>query len=211
MEIKHSAFAIIILVLTMIIRTLGNPDYAEEDYEVTGLDMRIAVSRDHAYEAEEFISVDIPADLHRIAFAIPDGASVLEDLTVEGEKAEAVKKSSGKYVVIKDPELLTAGHHRYKIRFRLLEPADSTQGKDVFSFDVFPEGWKQPVKKLHTLMWFPYGFPIEDIRPVADDTPDVRLTVKREPQSRSFTVGAGEIPKDFSLRLEADLPDGYWE
>ena len=66
-------------------------------------------------------------------------------------------------------------------------------------------------KKLHALIWFPYGFPIDDISPYAAGSADVKLTVKREPQSRSDTIGGRRIPEDYSLRLEADLPAGYWE
>ena len=60
-------------------------------------------------------------------------------------------------------------------------------------------------------MWFPYGFPLDDIHCFSDGDPDVRLTVKIEKQSRSYTLGGRRIPADYDLRLEADLPDGYWE
>ena len=89
--------------------------------------------------------------------------------------------------------------------------ADKNDGKDVFRFDILPAGWKQPVYKLHALMWFPYGFPLEEIRPYADESRISRLTIKREPQSRSFTLGIRGIPEDYSVRVEADLPDGYWD
>lgn len=204
--------ALILAVAFFIFITTGlNTDITEAEYEVSGLDMRIAVSKDQTYEVEEFISVDISNAADKIEFAIPDGSFKLKDLTVENEKARAVKRSSGKYVVIRDPRLMTAGHHRYRITYRLTERKDTNEGRDVFSFNVLPEGWKQPVYKLHALMWFPYGFPLEDIQIYADESPDIKRTVKIEPQSRSFTLGLRGIPEDYSLRVGTDFPDGYWE
>lgn len=185
--------------------------YDDAEYEVSGLDMRIAVSKDHTMEVEEFVSVDISKDIRKIGFAIPDGSFKLMDLAVEDEKARAVRKSTGKYVEIKNSQLLTAGHHRYRITYRVIEKPDGNQDKDIFSFDVLPEGWRQPVYKLHALMWFPYGFPLGDIRIDADESPEIKRTIKTEPQSRSFTLGLRGIPEDYSLRVEADLPEGYWQ
>ena len=214
--IRYSVIAVAAaLVLAAVCMAFSAPrkssDYSPADYEVTSLDMRVAVGKDHTYEVEEFISVDIPEDLQQIEFAVPAGSYKMKDLTVENVKTRVFRRDYGKCVVISDPDLLTAGHHRYKLRFRLLEKADQNQGKDVFSFDILPQGWKQPVYKVHALTWFPYGFPLDDIHCFSDGDPDVRLTVKIEKQSRSYTLGGRRIPADYDLRLEADLPDGYWE
>lgn len=206
-----SAVLILIGVLATISGRGISTDYIEGEYDVTGLDMRISVSKDHSYEVEEFISVDIPEELTMITFAVPGGDLKLKDLTVEGERAKAIRKSSEKYVVIRDSDLLTAGHHRYRLMYSMLEQPDSSSERDVFSFDVLPAGWKQPVYKLHALMWFPYGFPLDNIRTYADESRIIRKTIKTEPQSRSFTLGIRGVPEDYSVRLEADLPDGYWE
>lgn len=205
--------AALLLVAICVMVTGGGTEtvYSVDDYEVSALDMRIAVSKDHTCEVEEFISVDIPEDLQMIEFAVPDGSFRIQELTLEGEKAKAVRRSSGKHVVIRDPQLLTAGHHRYRITYRLLEGPDSSKEKDTFSFDIIPAGWKQPVYKVHALMWFPYGFPLEDIRIYADESPGIKQTIKIEPQSRSYTLGLRGVPEDHSVRVEADLPDGYWE
>ena len=201
----------LVLVMTsvMIIRKNKIPDYTGVEYEVSSLDMRIAAGKDRTYEVEEFISVDIPEALPAIAFAIPGDSLELKDLTVEDEETRPVKGVPGRYAVIRDPQLLTEGHHRYRITYRLRDRADTDT--DVFSFNVLPEGWEQPVYKLHALMWFPYGFPLDDIRVYADESRVSRLTIKKEPQSRSFTIGIRGIPEDYSVRLEADLPDGFYE
>ena len=208
-----AAFVILIFIAALVItvRAGADLDYAEGAYEVSGLDLRIAVSRDHTYEIEEFISVDIPETIPSMAFAIPGDTFRMEELTVEGETAKAVRRDSEKYAVIKDPKLLTAGHHIYMIRYKLTEGADRNSGRDVFNFDILPAGWKQPVYKLHALMWFPYGFPLEDIRPYVDESRVSRLTIKKEPQSRSYTLEIRGIPEDYSVRVEADLQDGYWD
>lgn len=203
-----------LLLLIAVIAAGGGTDLitgkADTEYTVSGLDMRIAVSNDHIMEAEVFISVDIPAALRRIEFAIPGASFRPEALTVEGEKAKTVRRKSGIYVAVKDPELLTAGHHRYRITYRLRGKTDNNSGGDVFRFDVVPAAWNIPAEKLHALLWFPYGFPVGDIRPYAEGSQDVKLRIKTEPQSRSYTIGAGRIPGSFTLRLEADLPEGYW-
>ena len=206
-----SMLLILIAIIVMIIGAGAEPDYTGSEYEVTSLDMRIAVSKDRTLEVETFISVDIPDPIRAAEFALPGGSAAIKDLTVNGEKAKAVRKNNGKSVLIKDPEMLTGGHHRYRIIYSLAEKADRFEDRDAFTFDVIPAGWKQPVFKLHALIWFPYGFPIDDISPYAAGSADVKLTVKREPQSRSYTIGGRRIPEDYSLRLEADLPDGYWE
>ena len=91
-----AASAILILIAVLLITAGADviPDYAEGAYEVSGLDMRIAVSKNHTYEIEEYISVDIPKAIPSIAFAIPGGSFRMEELTVEGEKAKAVRKDS---------------------------------------------------------------------------------------------------------------------
>lgn len=208
-----AASAMLVLVAFVCIYNKAGTDtaYTEGAYDVTGLDMRVSVSKDHIYEVEEFISVDIPDDLPGIEFAVPGESFRVKDLTLEGKKTGAVRRAAGHYVAIKDPELLTAGHHRYRITYRLPERADRNKGKDVFSFPVLPEGWTQPVYKVHALMWFPYGFPLDEIRYCAEESQVSRITVKIEPQSRSYTIGARGVPGDYRLRLEADLPEGYWE
>ena len=198
-------------IIVMIIGAGAEPDYTGSEYEVTGLDMRVAVSKDRTLEVETFISVDIPEPVRAAEFALPGGSAAIKDLIVDGEKAKTVRKNNGNVVSIRDPEMLTGGHHRYRICYSLAEKADSYEDKDVFTFDVIPAGWKQPVNKLHALIWFPYGFPIDDIIPSSAGPADVILSVKREPQSRSYTIGGRRIPEDYSLRLEADLPAGYWE
>ena len=202
---------ILIVIIVMIIKAGAEPSYTGSEYEVTGLDMRVAVSKDRTLEVETYISVDIPESIRTAEFALPGGSSVIKDLTVNGERAKTVRRSDGKSVLIRDPELLTGGHHRYRICYSLSEKSDSRKDKDVFTFDVIPTGWNQPVKLLHALIWFPYGFPIDDISPYADGSADVILSVKREPQSRSYTIGGRRIPEDYCLRIETDLPDGYWE
>lgn len=209
--ISVSAVLILAAVLMLTALQRQDPGCLPEDYEVSSLDMRVAVGRDHTYEVEEFISVDIPETLRKMELPVPDGPFRMKDLMLEDGKAGAFRRDSGRYVIIKDPDLLTEGHHRYRIRFRLLEKADRIRGRDVFSFDVLPKGWKKPVFKVHALLWFPYGFPLDGIRCCSGEDPDVRLTVKIEKQSRSYTLGGRRIPEDYSLRLEADLPDGYWE
>ena len=184
-------------------------------YEVTRVEMKAAVGKDHSYDVTEEITVNIPQTIHQIEFAIPSGSFRMRGLTVDGVAFSSNISSSGSSVKIVDQQALTTGIHTYTIRYKILEFADRNSARDIFYFNVLLPEWKQPIGELHALITFPDDFPVRDIQHYAgqlgaEDTEN-RLTYKAEKSSRSFSVTGKRIPENYGLSLKAELPDGYWE
>ena len=184
-------------------------------YEVTLVDIRASVGKDHSYDVTEEITVNIPQTLHQIEFAIPSGSFRMRGLTVEGAAFTSNISSSGSSVKIVDQQALATGVHTYTIKYKILEFADRNTEKDIFYFNVLLPEWRQPIAELHALITFPDDFPLGDLKHYAgqfgaEDTEN-RLTYKTEKSSRSFSVSGKRIPENYGLSLKADLPDGYWE
>ena len=184
-------------------------------YEVTRLEMKASVGKDHSYDVTEEITVNIPQTLHQIEFAIPSGSFRMRGLTVDGTAFASNISSSGSSVKIVDQQALTTGIHTYTIRYKILEFADRNTAKDIFYFNVLLPEWKQPIGEMHAQITFPDDFPVDDIQHYAgqfgaEDTEN-RLTYKTEKSSGSFSVSGKRIPENYGLSLKAELPDGYWE
>jgi len=195
-EHRRRRIAAVTVLIFAVLLTFGsvirvNAGSGDCGYEVVKLDMRVTVNKDHTYEVEEFISVDISEDLAEIEFDIPSGT-----------------------YRITDPEQLTAGRHRYTTNYTIHEGHDRDKEKDHFAFYVIDPEWKKPAAYVHALIAFPYGFPLEDIRctAVINGKPDSeeRFDHKPEVSSRSYTVTGRGIPENYSYCIEADLPEGYW-
>lgn len=183
-------------------------------YEVTRVEMKASVGKDHSYDVTEEITVNIPQTLHQIEFAIPSGSFRMRGLMVEGVAFSSNISLSGSSVKIVDQQALTTGVHTYTIKYKILEFADRNSEKDIFYFNVLLPEWKQPIAEMHAMIKFPSDFPIRDIKHYAgqfgaQDTEN-RLTYKYEKSSRSFSVSGKRIPENYGLSLKADLPDGYW-
>ena len=184
-------------------------------YEVTNLEMKAAVGKDHSYDVTEEITVNIPQTLHQIEFAIPSGSFRMRGLTVDGAAFTSNISSSGSSVKIVDQQALATGVHTYTIKYKILEFADRNSAKDIFYFNVLLPEWKQPIGEMHALITFPADFPVADIQHYAgqfgaEDTEN-RLTYTIEESSGSFSVSGKRIPENYGLSLKAELPDGYWE
>ena len=184
-------------------------------YEVTNIDMKVSVGKDHTYDVVEEIVVNIPQTLQKIEFAIPSGSFRMRGLTVDDTAFNANISSTGSSVKIVDSHALTTGVHTYTIRYRILEFADRNTERDTFYFNVLLPEWKQPIAEMHALITFPADFPVGDIQHYAgqfgaQDTEN-RLTYKTEKSSSSLSITGKRIPENYGLSLKAELPDGYWE
>ena len=183
-------------------------------YEVTRLEMKAQVSKNHSYDVTEEITVNIPQTLQQIEFAIPSGSFRMNGLTVENTAFSANIASSGSSVKITDPQALTTGVHTYTIKYKILEFADRNKERDVFYFNVLLPEWRQPIGEMYAQIEFPGDFPIKSLQHFAgqfgaQDTEN-RLTYKTDKSSNSFRVSGKMIPENYGLSLKAELPDGYW-
>ena len=92
--------------------------------EVTDFILSAVVSKDHSYEVEEKIKVNIPDSLQRIDFEIPSGNFRITDLTVEDTAYTSKNASESSIVSIVDPAKLETGSHEYTIRYTIREYQD---------------------------------------------------------------------------------------
>ena len=183
-------------------------------YEVTNFEMNAVVSKEHTYDVEENITVNIPQTLQQIEFAIPSGNFRMRGLSVEGTAYTSDITSSGSSVIIVDPQALTTGEHTYTIRYRILEFADRNTARDIFYFNVLLPEWKQPIADYSATVSFPDDFPFDDLQYYAgqfgvQDTEN-RLSFDADEDSHTVTVTGRLIPENFGITLKEELPDGYW-
>jgi hypothetical protein len=184
-------------------------------FEVTSYDFVAKVNKDHSYEVEEKISVNIPKQLQSMKFSIPSGNFRISGLEVENAAYTAQKASEASTVSIMDTEKLSPGAHTYTIKYTIKEFDDRDKNKDIFYFDVLLPEWKQPIGKVAINVTFPEDFPWDDMQCYAGQfgVQDVnnRITFKDSEKNHSVNISGEKIPENFGITLKADLPDGYWK
>ena len=184
-------------------------------YEVTGYDFVAKVNKDHSYEVEEKISVNIPEQLQSIKFSIPSGNFRISGLEVENAAYTAQKASEASTVSIMDIEKLKPGAHTYTIKYIIKEFEDRNSDQDIFYFNVLLPEWKQPIGKVSIHVDFPEDFPWDDMQCYAGQfgVQDVnnRIIFEDSEENHSVNITGEKIPENFGITLKADLPDGYWE
>ena len=195
--------------------TTESPVTENGAFEVTGYDMTAAVGKDHSYTVEEKISVNIPAQLDKVEFAIPSGRFRIEGIEVENVAYETKKASEASKVAITDAAKLSEGAHEYTIKYKIREYEDRDAAKDMFYFNVLLPEWKQPIGKVSISVSFPEDFPFDDMHcyagqyGVQDVNNKIAFDVKES--EHIVTVNGEKIPENFGITLKAQLPEGYWE
>ena len=195
--------------------TTESPVTENGAFEVTGYDMTAAVGKDHSYTVEEKISVNIPAQLDKMEFAIPSGRFRIEGIEVENVAYETKKASEASKVAITDAAKLSEGAHEYTIKYKIREYEDRDAAKDMFYFNVLLPEWKQPIGKVSISVSFPEDFPFDDMHcyagqyGVQDVNNKIAFDVKES--EHIVTVNGEKIPENFGITLKAQLPEGYWE
>lgn len=183
-------------------------------YEVTGYTIRATVSKDHSYDVEEIISVNIPDKLKSIEFAIPSGNFRISNIMVENAPYRARKTQSAGAVSIKDEEKLSKGVHEYTISYHIQEYQDRDRTRDIFYYSALLPEWKQPIGEVDIEVSFPEDFPFDDMQcyagqfGVQDSTN--KITVKPNNSSKTVRVTGSLIPENYGITLKAQLPEGYW-
>ncbi|MCQ2564001.1 MAG: DUF2207 domain-containing protein [Mogibacterium sp.] len=184
-------------------------------FEVTGYDMTAVVGKDHSYTVEEKISVNIPAQIDKMEFAIPSGRFRIEGIEVENAAYETKKASEASKVAITEAEKLSKGAHEYTIKYKIREYEDRDTAKDMFYFNVLLPEWKQPIGKVNISVSFPEDFPFDDMQCYAGQlgVQDVenKINFKAKESKHSVTVTGEMIPENFGITLKAQLPEGYWD
>ena len=184
-------------------------------YEVTGYDMTTTVGRDHSYDVELKVTVNIPDALRKIEFAIPSGSFRLRGAEVEGLASTIRTSSEGSYIVIDDPQALTVGIHEYVIRYKILEFVDRDERRDVLYYNVLLPQWKQPIAAMTATVNLPEGFPWEELKYYSGQfgvqDADNKVTFEQDEDAGTLTITGQHIPENYGVTLKAELPDGYWE
>ena len=195
--------------------TTESPVTENGAFEVTGYDMTAAVGKDHSYTVEEKISVNIPAQLDKMEFAIPSGRFRIEGIEVENVAYETKKASEASKVAITDAAKLSEGAHEYTIKYKIREYEDRDAAKDMFYFNVLLPEWKQPIGKVSISVSFPEDFPFDDMHCYAGQygVQDVnnKIAFDAKESEHIVTVNGEKIPENFGITLKAQLPEGYWE
>ena len=183
-------------------------------YEVTAYTLHATVNKDHSYDVEEKISVNIPDQLTEIGFAIPSGNFRTSNIKVENTAYKADKSHDANKVVITDGDKLLKGAHEYTISYRIREYQDRDSTKDIFFYNVLLPEWKQPIGKVDIEVSFPDDFPFDDMQcyagqfGVQDSTN--KITFKKSDSSKTVTVTGKLIPENYGITLKAQLENGYW-
>ena len=193
-------------------KTKGSPTGA---FEVTDYEFNAVVNKDHSYDVDEKLVVNIPQKLDRLELAVPSGNFRISDITVDKREYSEVKADEVTTIVILDKDKLSQGTHEYKINYKIREFTDRDKKRDMFYFDVLLPSWKQPIGKVDINVDFPMDFPWNDIQCYAGQfgvqDANNRVTFKTDKDERSVSVKGEKIPENFGITLKAELPDGYWK
>lgn len=191
------------------------PGVAGGAFEVTKYELNTVVNKDHSYDVEEKISVNIPDQLQKIEFSIPSGNFRISGITVEDTAYSANRASEASTVTIEDPAKLEEGSHVYTIRYKISCFADRDESADMFYYDALLPEWKQPIGKVTISAKFPKDFPFNDIQCYAGQfgVQDVtnKISFNVNDPGKTVVVKGSMIPENFGITLKAQLPDGYWE
>lgn len=184
-------------------------------YEIVKYDFDAVVEKTHSYTVTEKITVNLPDDLQKIQFAVPDGNFRVSELTVNGEDIRTNTLSDDKYIEISDNKALTRGEHTYEIRFEIREYADRDDTQDIFFLNALLPNWLQPITEVSVNVQFPDDFPWDDMQYYAGQfgVQDVntKLDYVADEATHSVSIHGERIPENFGITLKAKLPDGYWE
>lgn len=184
-------------------------------YEVVEYNLDASVDKTHSYNVVENITVNYPADVKSVSFAVPNGNFRLDGLAVKNAEYLETVKGDEKFVTINDAEQLTKGQHTYEITYTLREFADRDELKDIFYFNVLMPSWMQPITKVNINVQFPLDFPWDDIQYYAGQfgvqNVDTKLNYDADEQAKTVTITGDRIPENFGITLQSDLPNNYWE
>ena len=184
-------------------------------YEVAEYNFDAVVDKTHAYQIRETIRVNIPDDLQRIQFTLPNGNFRISGLRVNNEKYKVRKVGKDGMVVITDEEQLTKGQHSFEICYSLREYADRNPSRDMLYFDVLLPSWLQPITLVNIKVQFPEDFPWDDMQYYAGQfgvqNVDTKLNYVADRETHTVTISGDRLPENFGIALKAELPDGYWE
>ena len=184
-------------------------------YEVARYDFDAVVDKSHSYQISEKISVNIPDDLQRIQFTLPNGNFRISGLEVDGKKYRLRKVGKDGMVVITDEDKLTKGKHTFEICYHIREYADRDNSRDVLYFDVLLPSWLQPITAVNIKVQFPEDFPWDDMQYYAGQfgvqDVDTKLDYRADEASHLVTIRGDRLPENFGIALKAELPNAYWE
>ena len=184
-------------------------------YEVTDYDMNVIVGKDHSYEVEHKLTVDIPKQLQMIRVTIPSGNFRVYDANVEDTAAYADITSDSSRIAIVDPLKLDEGRKIFNIRYKIKEFEDRDYTQDLVYCDVLPPEWKQPIGNLNIKVSLPDDFPWDDIQCYAGQfgVQDVnnKVSFEANESTKTITLKGEKIPENYGITLKSDLPNGYWE
>lgn len=183
-------------------------------YEVTRFEQNTAVGKDHTFDVEETITVNIPDTLNQIEFAIPSGSFRLRGLEAEGVASTTRNDSAGSYLVITDPQALSTGIHTFTIRYKIFEFADRDAEKDILYYNVLLPHWKQPVAEMEAVVSFPEDFPLDLLQHYAGQygvqDAENRVSYETDREAHTITIAGKLIPENYIISLKAELIDKYW-
>lgn len=184
-------------------------------FEVTEMEIRAVVNKDHSYDVEETISINIPDTITGAEFVLPSGRFRLSNAEAEGIAYSLKTSVDSNSISITDPEALKKGRQVYTVKYRIQEYVERDSSKDIFYFSILPPEWRQPIGKLNIEVKFPEDFPWNDMQCYAgqfgvQDATN-KITFKANKAKRSVSVKGNLLPENFGISLKAQLEDGYWE
>ena len=184
-------------------------------YEVTDYILRAIVNKDHSYDVEETIKVNIPDQLQSVEFVVPSGNFRISEVKVNGAPYRLNRVRSENKVTITDADMLSDGVHEYSISYLIEEYRDGDSSRDIFYYNALLPEWKQPIGKVDIEVSFPDDFPFEDMQcyagqfGVQDSTNKIRFT--KDEKDKTVRVKGSLVPENYGITLKAQLYDGYWK
>ena len=184
-------------------------------YELTKLDKRTIVHKDHSYDVTQTISVNLPNKLDELSFVMPSGSFRLTNLKIDGKSANIDIQNNKPYITITNKNSLTKGKHDYVITYRIEEYEDRNEELDLFYYDALLPEWRVPISILSIYVEFPQDFPWDDMNYYAGQFGSKSkvsdLVYIADKKNKTVRISGSRIPQNYSVTIKAQLPNGYWE
>lgn len=184
-------------------------------YELQDYELNTKVNKNHSYEVENIITVNLPSDTLSIDMTLPSSNFVLSDVKVKGYKSKVTTVDGEKILSISSGEFLKEGKHVFRITYTIKEFAERTDENDMFYYDALLPDWRVPIANLSIKVEFPADFPWEGMQYYAGRfgvaNQSTKLNYNADAKNRVVTISGQRIPENFSVTLKEELPNGYWE
>ena len=182
-------------------------------YELTKCEVRAEVNRDHSYQIDRTMTVQIPSEASSLTFRLPSDRYRITNMKVSADSYSVDDNENELVITIQSAKDLSVGEHEFTISYRVQEYEDNNLSADMFYLDVLSPNSAVPIGDFRMELTLPEDFPRDDLQFYAGQygPQDTTNQLHYEMNGDTLTMTGSRLPNNFALTVKAQLPNGYWE